>query len=202
MSHLSCSEERKNEHNKHQLDRFLEVIKSFPKARYSIANSSGIFLGPEYHFDLVRSGMALYGLNPTPYLKQNPMQLAFKLESKIIQIRDINDFCYVGYGCTYKANPLNKIATVAIGYYDGYPISLSNNSVVYINGQQAPVIGRVSMDLITVDVTEIKCSSGDTVEVIGPNVTPEYIASRSGQISYSVCTGLSSSINRIYSNIR
>lgn len=197
ISHLSCANQPQNDYNKKQLNDFMSYSHIFPKAKRSFANSHGIFLGKDYHFDLVRPGYALYGLNPTSS-NINPMQNTFTLTAKILQIKTLTKDEYIGYECTAKANKNSIIATIPIGYANGYSTFFSNKGKVYINGQIANVIGRISMDLITIDITDIHCNIGDDVEIVGPNITVSDLATISGISQYEILTSLKSITNRIY----
>ncbi len=199
MSHLSCGEDINNTYNKEQLIKFEKLTKVLPQTKRSFANSSGIFLGKDYHFDLVRPGAALYGINPT--LGSNMMKSVIELKSPIIQIQEVSKNSYVGYGATYQSNNPTKIATIPIGYADGYFRILSNNAFVYIAGIKAPVIGRVSMDLITIDVSNIPehlLFIGQDVEIMGTNITIDMIAASANTNPYEVLTSLRNRYHRIY----
>ena len=197
ISHLACADDKDNQHNHDQLDKFKSYLHFFPNANYSFANSSGIFLGNEFHFDLLRPGMALYGLNPTPD-KPNPMKNPVTLSSRIIQIRELDNDGFVGYSATYKAAKGSRIATIPIGYADGFMRYLSNIGTVYINDEKAPIIGRVSMDLITIDVTNIPCDVGSPVEIIGKHINPEDISKMAATIGYEILTSLGKRHQRVY----
>lgn len=200
MSHLASSEEKENPYNKEQLDKFKGYLQYFPKTKASLANSSGVFLGNEYHFDLVRPGFALYGGNPTPN-KPNPMKNPVKLTAQIIQLQNLSHNNYIGYNSTFLSNRNSVIATLPFGYADGYSRNLSNKGEVFIDGHSAPVVGRVSMDLVTIDVTDIPANKiflGAEVEIIGDNCTADKIASMSGTIGYEILTRLGNRYKRVY----
>lgn len=197
MSHLACADEFDHEYNHYQLKRFNSYHHMFPNAKFSFANSSGIFLGKEFHFDILRPGAALFGLNPI-IGRPNPMQNPITLTSQIIQIREMTNSSFVGYGATYKASKGVRIATIAIGYADGFLRHLSNSGFVYINGKKVSIIGRVSMDLITLDVTNVPCRIGDQVEIIGKNSHPDNIAKLAGTIGNEILTSLGDRYERIY----
>ena len=200
ISHLACADDPGDEMNQRQLDSFRQALERFPGSAASLANSSGVFLGPPYHFHMVRPGAALYGISPVPD-DANPMAQAVRLQGKILQIRDVDTPQTVGYGATYEVGRGGRIATVAVGYADGYPRSLSNNGCGYINNYQAPVIGRVSMDLITLDVSSIPSESafpGAMVDLIGPSNTVDDVARMAGTIGYEILTGLGGRYHRVY----
>jgi alanine racemase len=200
MSHLASADELTSPLNKMQLEKLKQLASYFPNIPLSLCNSSGIFLGEEYHLDLCRPGCALYGLNPTPY-SVNPMKPVVKLLAKILQIRHLKKDTTVGYSATFTAKAGSKLATISFGYADGYLRSLGNNSYCYIAGYKAPIIGRVSMDLITIDVTDIpedKIYLGAEVELLGENVTPDNIATQAGTLGYEILTNLGDRYKRIY----
>ena len=200
MSHLACSEEPDNPMNAAQLDRFETARARLPRARASLANSSGIFRGAGYHFDLVRPGAALYGVNPCPG-KPNPMADVVRLEAKILQVRDVDSAGTVGYGATHRVAGGARIATVAVGYADGYLRGLGGRAGCYIGETRVPVVGRVSMDLISLDVSAVPPESlgKDTlVEIIGPRHPVDALAEEAGTIGYEILTGLGRRYHRRY----
>ncbi len=137
MSHLACAEEPTNPLNERQRLRFEEVRQMLPPARASLANSSGIFLGAAFRFDLCRPGVALYGVNPTPD-RANPMAPVITLEAPVLQVHEVSEPATVGYGATYAARAGARIATVPLGYADGYPRSASNRASARIAGPVGP----------------------------------------------------------------
>jgi alanine racemase len=189
MSHLACADEPQHPKNLQQLQKMQTIKAVFPNIPISLANSSGVFLGDEYLFDMARTGIAMYGGNPTPNTK-NPMQNVVNLRSQILQIRNIDTAQTVGYGASYELKDGAKIATLPVGYADGYFRSLGNNSFCAIGGVKVPLVGRVSMDLITVDVSGLNVSVGDEVEIIGDTITIDDVANAAGTISYEVLTNL------------
>lgn len=200
MSHLACADEPDHFKNSRQYINFTEIQKYAPEMKLSLANSSGMFLSDKFHFDLVRPGSALYGINPTP-LSPNPMKTVVTLTSRILQIRDIDLMQTVGYGATYKALPGTRIAVITVGYADGYLRSLSNKGYGVINGKQAPIVGRISMDLITLDITEFgteEVQIGTVVELIGNQCPVDDIASKAGSNAYELLSRLGSRFKREY----
>lgn len=200
MSHLVVSEEPDNPINGEQLSRFRTFVKAMPGAPMSLANSSGVFLGPDYHFDLLRPGAALYGINPLPG-RDNPMLPVVTLLSRILQVRRIDAFQTVGYGAAWRAARPSRIATIALGYADGYFRSLINRTHVHLAGHRVPVIGRISMDLVTIDVTEVPetlSQPGAGVEVLGPHLTPDDLAEHARTNAYEVMTSLGRRYARHY----
>ncbi len=200
MSHLACAETPDHPLNAEQLARFTRLRPSLPEAVTSFANSSGIFLGVDYHFDLVRPGAALYGVNPHPGAP-NPMAQVLRLQGKILQVRDVDSPQTVGYGALHRVAGPARLATVAVGYADGYPRSLGGSGAAYVGDVRAPVVGRVSMDLITLDVSRVPESDavpGALVDLIGPRMTIDDLAERAGTISYEILTSLGARYHRAY----
>jgi alanine racemase len=200
MSHLACAEDKNHPKNLDQVTLFKKLQTSIPSKFASLAASSGIFLGSNYHFDLCRAGISLYGINPTPF-SQNPLTQVIGLRAKILQIRSVDTPQTVGYGASHSVRKPTKIATLAIGYADGYMRSLGNSGIAYIEDYKVPVVGRISMDLTTVDVTDVPdsiFSSHTMVDLIGPNNTIDEIANQAGTISYELLAGLGNRITRTY----
>lgn len=200
MSHLVVSEEPENPINAAQFTAYERVRQRFPKAKSSLANSSGIFLGHAYHFDLARPGYALYGGNPTPG-KPNPMRHAVQLLARVIAVREVDKAETVGYGATARIGAGGRIATIAVGYADGYLRSLSNRGEAWIGPHRVPIIGRVSMDLVTLDVSSVPpeaCQIGDFAELIGANAPVDEIADRAGTNGYEILTRLGPRYHRSY----
>ncbi len=204
LSHFACADIKDHPLTGQQLVLFAQALKRLPHAPASLANSSGIFLGPQAQYDLVRPGAALYGINPTPWLA-NPLQGVATLSGKIVQIHKVDTNGTVGYGAEWRAQRPSRIATVAVGYADGYLRSLKNNSFVAIAGARLPVIGRISMDLITVDVTEapsnqggIAIAPGHEVELLGASIGIDELGERAGTIGYEILTQLGRRYHRRY----
>lgn len=200
MSHLACADEPAHPKNKEQLEKFkkLTAYLGLP-CRLSLANSSGIFLGNDYHFDQARPGCSLYGINPTPGV-ENPVQDVITLKTRILQIRDVPAGETVGYSATYKASSPVKLATISVGYADGILRCIGASGLVTIGGQKCPIVGRVSMDTIIVDVTavEIPLRAGEFAEIIGPHQTIDEVAAQAGTIGYEILTSLGKRYKRIY----
>jgi len=200
MSHLVASEEPNNAINVEQLSRFRNFVKAMPGAPTSLANSSGIFLGPDYHFDLLRPGAALYGINPLPG-RDNPMLPVVTLNARVLQTRQIDAFQTVGYGGAWRSARPSRVATIALGYADGYFRILINRTHVHIAGYRVPVIGRISMDLVTLDVTDVPesaCEVRTLVEVLGPHLTPDDLADHGRTNAYEVMTSLGRRYARLH----
>jgi len=201
LSHLACGDAPQSPMNGRQLALFQSLKALFPGVPASLANSPGIFLSPDFHFDLVRPGLALYGCNP--FLdRPNPMQPVVHLRAMLLQIREVGAGETVGYGAEWKASRPSRIGILSAGYHDGLRRSLAGGPAgVYIGGRFAPIAGRVSMDLMAVDLTEVPpglVKRGDWVELIGEHATVEKVAAWAGTIPYEVLTGLGSRYARVY----
>ncbi|MDA3038709.1 MAG: alanine racemase [Actinomycetota bacterium] len=211
MSHLASADERASAQNPTQrrlferfATQFAEVLagEGVPAAR-SLANSSGLFLGADYHFDLLRPGYCLYGGNPTPD-RPNPMQPVVTLEAPIVQVRSVESGDSVGYGATYTATTPRLLATLAVGYADGFLRSSSGRGVVFVAGHRAPIVGRISMDLVTIDVTEVPerwLWLGAPVQLIGPNRPVDAVATDAGTIGYELLVDLGRRYSRRYAPV-
>lgn len=200
MSHLACAETPESQMNYQQLMAFDKCSKMFPEALRSFSNSYGIFLGSKFHSNIARPGRALYGGNPTPR-QANPMQNVVRLSAEILQINYIQKPSTIGYGATYRASSGQVIATVPIGYADGLSRRLSNKGLCYIGGQECPIVGRVSMDLVNIDITntpENFHKIGQEVEFINDKYTISDIAKDVGTIDYEVLTRLGGRVKKVY----
>jgi alanine racemase len=205
MSHFACSEEPSHPLNARQMADFRDLRDLFPGVRGSLANSSGIFLGPDAQHDLVRPGVALYGGNPTPG-HLNLMRPVVRLEGRVAQVRDIEPGDTVGYGAIWTARRPSRLAIVALGYADGLPRAASASdgkpgAEAIIAGRPCPLAGRVSMDLLAVDVTDLpedKPRRGDLVALLDDTIGVDDLASHAGTISYEVLTNLGRRYHRIY----
>jgi alanine racemase len=206
MSHLACAETLHHPLNAKQVAAFREIARLFAGVPASLANSSGIFLGPQYPFDLVRPGAALYGVNPTPEA-DNPMQPVVELKARIVQTRSIDKGESVGYGATWTARRPTRLAIVSAGYADGYFRAGSSNdgtrgAEVIVAGTRCPVAGRVSMDLLAIDITALPSHAavrrGHLATLIGEGITVDELAHHFGTIGYEVLTSLGDRYNRIY----
>jgi len=200
ISHLACSDDAANPKNEEQRAAFADIAARLLHRRASLAASSGIFLGPGFHFDLARAGVALFGVNPTPG-KPNPMSQVIRLQGRILQVRSVDAPQTVGYGATHRVDHKCRLATVAIGYADGYMRSLGNSGVAYIDGHKAPVVGRVSMDLTTLDVTDVPenlAQPGALADMIGSDNPIDDVAEKAGTIGYELLTRLGHRFQRTY----
>jgi alanine racemase len=205
MSHLVSAEQLNSPLNARQLAAFREIASVFTGVPASLANSSGIYLGPPFLFDVVRPGAALYGVNPTPEA-DNPMQPVLDLKARIVQIRNVERGDTVGYGGTWTARRPTRLAIVATGYADGYFRAASANAgsrgaEVIVAGKRCPIAGRVSMDLIGVDITELPPNAarrGHMATLIGEGITVDELAYHFGTIGYEVLTNLGRRFARVY----
>jgi alanine racemase len=205
MSHLACADSLNHPLNARQAHGFREIAHHFSGVTASLANSSGVFLGPSFQFDLVRPGAALYGINPTPEAA-NPMAQVIDLKARIVQVRQIARGDSVGYGATWVARRATRIAVVAAGYADGYFRAAgssdgSRGADVIVAGKRCPVAGRVSMDLLAVDVTDVPAEAarrGQLITLIGDGITVDDLAHHYGTIGYEVLTSLGRRYQRIY----
>src|SRR5690348_18250955 len=205
MSHLVSAELVNNQSNARQLTAFREIASHFTNVPASLSNSSGIYLGAPVQFVLARPGAALYGVNPTPEA-DNPMQGVVELKARIIQIRHIERGETVGYGGTWTARRPTRLAIIAAGYADGYFRAASANdgtrgAEVIVAGKRCPVAGRISMDLIAVDLTDVPANAarrGHMVTLIGEGITVDELAHHFGTISYEVLTSLGRRYAHVY----
>src|SRR5712675_106091 len=205
MSHLACAEALNHPLNAKQLAIFREIASLFTGVPASLSNSSGIFLSPQFQFDLVRPGAALYGVNPTPEA-DNPMQPVVELKARIAQIRNIERGESVGYGGTWTARRPTRLAIVSAGYADGYFRAASANdgtrgAEVVVAGKRCPIAGRISMDLMAIDVTDLDKNAvrrGHMVTLIGEGITVDELAHHFGTIGYELLTSLGRRYERIY----
>lgn len=201
MSHFACADEPDHPMNEEQYQVFADIARHFPRAAKSLANSSGIFRDRKYHFDLVRPGMALYGLNPVPE-QENPMQPVVSLNVPVIRTRLVYKDARIGYNATYRFDKDSWVATLSAGYADGLFRSLSNRGVFYWQGIACPVRGRISMDLISVDLSAVpegkRPKPGDMMEVIGPHQSADDLAAQAGTIGYEILTALGPRYRRDY----
>ena len=192
MSHLACSDDAGHPQNAQQLARFKAALARLPAAPASLASSAGVFLGADYHFDLVRPGIALYGGHPLAH-GPNPMRAAAVLTADVLGVRTLQPGEPTGYGATYTATRETRLAVCNIGYADGILRALSNRGVAFIGDTPCPYAGRVSMDLLTIDVSNVPASQigrGTEVEIIGQHMTLEDMAARAGTANYEILTSL------------
>jgi alanine racemase len=199
MTHLIASEAPDDPLNHQQWQRFAAACAGLPPAPTSFANSSGIFLGANWASDLARPGAALYGINPTPG-RPNPMHLPVRLHARVLAVREVQPGDSVGYNATWRATRPSRIATAGIGYADGFHRSLSGRAAkAFFDGTPVPLVGRVSMDLTTFDVTGIPAvMPGAWLELIGSAQTPDDLAAAARTNGYEILTSLGHRFHRIY----
>lgn len=200
MSHLVAAEEPANPINEAQLRCFEAARKRWPGLPCSLANSSGVFLGKAWHFDLLRPGAALYGVAPT-LGRANPMRPVVRLQARLIQSHWVQDEGGVGYNHTWQAEGRRRIATVSVGYADGYLRSLSNRATLRFQGVAVPLVGRVSMDTVTVDVTQIdeaRLVPGALFDLIDGVHDINALAAEAGTNAYEILTSLGPRYRRTY----
>jgi alanine racemase len=205
MSHLACADDPSHPLNMRQRQHFDALRAKLPPAKASLANTGGVFLGPEYHYDLVRPGIALYGGRALEGMP-NPMRWVVQLQARILQVRETPVGETVGYGATYTCERDSRIATIACGYADGFLRAISrvgraSGAVGFLGPYPVPIVGRVSMDLITVDVTDVPVAMaqrGAWVEVLGARTTIDDLTDRAGTIGYELLTRLGKRVHRVY----
>jgi alanine racemase len=203
MSHLACADEPRHPLNRLQRDRFDPAAAAFPGLPRSLANSAGIHHGPDYHFEMVRPGIALYGGASYPGADSEAVVTA---EARILQVRRVGKGDSVGYGAAARLDRDSRIAILGAGYADGLLRAAEVNGEarrrqVWINGFLAPLVGRVSMDLIAVDVTDIPAEQvgpDGWAELFGANLSIDGVADAAGTIAYELLTRLSQRAERTY----
>jgi alanine racemase len=205
MSHLACAEEPEHPLNNQQINVFREVRVLYRGIPSSLANSSGIFLGASAHCDMVRPGVALYGVNPIPG-QSNPMRAVIELQARIAQVRTVPRGETVGYNAGWTAKRTTRIAVAAVGYADGYLRAASASDLApggeaIVAGKKCPLAGRVSMDLLAIDITDLPENAGrrgDLAILIGDEITVDDLAKSAGTIGYEVLTSLGRRYHRVY----
>jgi len=205
MSHLACAETLGHPMNARQVAAFREIAHAFSGIPASLSSSSGIFLGPQFQFDMVRPGIALYGGNPTPEA-DSPVQPVVNVKARIVQTRNVERGDTVGYGGTWTARRPTRLAIVAAGYADGYFRAASGvdgvrSADAIVAGQRCPIAGRISMDLLAIDITELPPNAvrrGHLVTLLGEGITVDELAHHFGTISYEVLTSLGTRYARVY----
>jgi alanine racemase len=202
MSHLAAAEEPENPLNALQRTRFEQRAAGLPNAALSLANSSGIFLGAGFHYQLCRPGVALYGVNPTPG-STNPMEPVVRLSAPILQVHEIDRPSTVGYGAAYEVPAGGRIATIPVGYADGYLRAGSPGATARVAGHIVPIAGRVSMDLITLDISSLPpdcVQPGCMVDLVWGADGVDRLALAAGTIGYEVLTRLGTRFARRYTH--
>jgi alanine racemase len=202
MSHLACADDDQHPQNRIQLDYFRQASALFVNVPHCFSNSGGLFLGDDFHHQIIRPGIALYGDAPTAQVS-SPVQPVVRLDVAVIQTREVPADTLVGYSGTFIAPKAMRLATIAAGYADGLPRTLSNKGAAWFHGKKLPFVGRVSMDSIILDVTDLEANElklGGLVEIIGENQSLEDLADAAGTISYEILTSLGRRYQRNYIN--
>lgn len=205
MSHLACADQPNHEKNRTQLALFGSVMAQFPGIPASLANSAGLMTGRDYHFQMVRPGIALYG-GRAVVGRKNPMAPVVTLHVPILQVKEARTGETVGYGANYTLSRDSRLAIIAYGYADGFLRSASGSNTrpgakVVVNGRLCPVLGRISMDTSIIDVTELGDNlpkPGEGVEVLGPALSVDDQADAAGTIGYEILTSLKGRYTRNY----
>ena len=200
MSHLACADRRDHPVNAEQLARFEAMAEHFPGVPRALANSGGVFLSSAFRCDIVRTGIALYGAAPNE-ARPNPVQPVVSLDARVIQLRTVPAGSGVGYGHDFHCQRESRIATIGVGYADGLPRTLANRGAAWLDDQRLPIVGRISMDSITLDVTDLppgRLRPGGWVELIGPRQSIDALARDAGTISYEILTSLGARYHRTY----
>ncbi len=199
ISHLACADEPSHPANAEQRAAFTVLRGQWPLARASLAASFGIYLGAGYVFDLVRPGAALFGVAPTA--PPNPMRAVVRVQAPVLQVREVATGTGVGYAHTWRAAAPARLATLGVGYADGLPRSLSNRGAAWLGALRLPIVGRVSMDSITVDASaapEAALAPGTLLDLIGPHCDVDTLAAEAGTTGYELLTRLGDRFDRRY----
>lgn len=201
MSHLACADIAEHPMNAAQLERFRDALLFLPKAPASLANSGGVWLGPDYHFDLTRCGISLYG--GAPQTSDTALTTVVTAHAHILQCRDITAGESIGYGAQFVAERDMRIAIISVGYADGFLRAAGRSAPpfthVYLHDFPAPIIGRVSMDMLAIDISELPhITCGNEVEFIGANAKIDDLAKGAGTIAYELLTRLGNRYKRVY----
>lgn len=202
MSHLACADTPADPANAMQAACLRRMAAMLPPAPLSLAASSGIFLGPAYHFDLVRPGAALYGVAPN---RESPglLQPVVGLSAHVLQIRTLQPGDRVGYGLTWQASEPRRVATIAAGYADGQARHGAGQQCAWFRGQRLPVLGRISMDSMTVDITDVpqgQLEADGMVDLLNPGYGVDALAEAQGTIGYEILTSLGRRYHRVYTD--
>jgi len=202
LTHFASADDGDLELCQRQVERFQAALKGLPAAPISIANSAGLYLGARWPGQITRPGKALYGINPAPPGQPVPVLQALTVLAPVLQIGDVAPGDTVGYSATFRAERAMRIATLGIGYANGYLRSLSNTGVVAFAGVRAPLVGRVSMDLVTVDVSAVPAAalSEGFAEMTGPSIGLTELCTLAGSNEYELQIALGRGCRRIYIN--
>ncbi|MGI6037519.1 MAG: alanine racemase [Limnochordia bacterium] len=204
FTHLATADEEDETYTLSQLKAFEEVLATCRRYGYGeltihAANTAATLAHPQSHYDLVRPGLGIYGLHPSPKTRSTvPLQPVLSLYCRVMQVKEVPSGSAISYGCTYRTQGPTKIAVLPIGYADGFLRILSNNGRVIIKGRSCPVVGRVCMDYCMVDVGDLDVEPGEPVQLIGPDLPVEEVAEKMGTISYEVLCLLGPRVRRCY----
>lgn len=199
MTHLACADEADSAANAAQLELFEDPAASFPGVPRSVAASCGIALPARYHLDLVRPGIALYGVAPPS--EDIDISPVVRLRARVLQVREVETGTGVGYGLAYSASEPRRLATLALGYADGWPRALEEDGSAWFGNERLPIVGRISMDSMTIDISALPSDAlgeGDLVDLVNDNRSLEEIAHRAGTIPYEILTRIGSRHARAY----
>jgi alanine racemase len=198
LSHLACGGIPDHPMNRAQRDRFAAAAVRFPEARRSLASSGAAFQAEDYSFDMIRAGVSLYGGGPFDVPDSRILPVA-TLDAPIVQVRNLRPGETVGYGATYTVDRPLRLAVIALGYADGVLRTLSPEGYGWLAGRHCPLLGRISMDLIAMDVTEVvDAAPGQRVELFGPNLDIDTVARQAGTVSYELLSRISARVRRVY----
>ena len=202
MTHFANADLLDNESCEHQLQLFNEATEKIPNCEKSAANSAASLAYSKAHFEWIRPGLCLYGISPFQIEQSHPDTSDFKpvmsLRAPLISIKPFQQGDTIGYGSTYTCDQDMRVGVAAIGYADGYPRSLDTTTNVSINGHFTPILGRVSMDMLAVDLTNIQAEIGDDVELWGDDISVSEVASAANTISYDLLCGIAGHVHRVY----
>lgn len=199
ITHLACADEPTHLANQQQIDLFHTIASAYPTCHTSIANSAAIMAIPQSHANFVRPGIMLYGISPFEHQSATELGLkpVMRLTSKITAIHDYPPKTSVGYGKIWQSERSCRIGVVPIGYGDGYPRHIRPNTCVWIKGQRVPIVGRISMDILTIDLTQFpNIQLENDVELWGPNMPIEEIAQSAGTIAYELICQMTQRVTR------
>ena len=196
MTHLACGSDFKHAMNETQRVRFVDAATLFPKAPLSLSATAGALMGPQFHFDLIRPGIGLYGAAGLD--ADNPaLHAVATIEAPILQVRDAEPGESFGYGAAFTATKKMRAATIALGYADGFLRALGGRGYGFLGGAKRPILGRVSMDLTIIDVTGCaEAAPGAMVEFLGANVPLDDVAALAGTAPYEILTTFAGAVGR------
>ncbi|WP_028671494.1 alanine racemase [Saccharospirillum impatiens] len=199
MTHFASADQPETSYTALQIDRFNQLAQAVPGVQLCLANSAGVMAWPDSHADWVRPGIMLYGASPG--FAKTGLELGLRpvmqLTAPVIALRTVPAGDWVGYGARWQASRPSRIATLAIGYGDGYPRHAPDNTPVWLGGQRVPLVGKVSMDMITVDVTDIaNVQLGDSAELWGEHLSVDEVASHIGTVGYELLTRVSPRVDK------